>query len=168
MNSREYKMLIMGFGSSILTDDGVGLKIAEQLSKDLDSKLFDFKTENLISLETIEALTGYKKIIIIDAVSKSEERIGQVSKYLLQDFKSSLHLFNIHDLSIHHLKELANYLSCEITTDIFVVTINVKEKEEFSSSLSSDLNDKYSEIYSTINTIIEEVCLEKKCVCDAN
>ncbi len=168
MSSRENKMLVMGFGSSILTDDGIALKIVEQLSKDLASSLFDFKTENLISLETLETISGYKKIIIIDATSNTEEQIGQVNKYLLKDFKSSLHLFNIHDLSIHHLSELAGYLSCKISTDIIVITVNVKEKEEFSSSLSSDLNDKYVEIYSKINTMIEEVCLGKNCVCEAD
>jgi hypothetical protein len=66
------------------------------------------------------------------------------------------------------LSELASYLSCKISTDIIVITVNVKEKEEFSSSLSTDLNDKYIQIYSEINTMIEELCLKKNCFCNAN
>lgn len=163
MNSRSDKILIMGFGSSILTDDGVALKIVDQLKKDLDSGLFCFETDSLISLEAIEVLAGYKKIFLIDAVTKEKEIIGGLKYFDLKEFKSSVHLYNIHDLSIHQLKELANYLAFDITNDIKIITINIKEKEFFSSKLSLDLDGLFKQIYKKIAVFIKNDCIEEKC-----
>ena len=157
MCGRSNKILVMGFGSSILTDDGVALKIADHLKKKLPSKLFDFKEDNLISLEVMEELSDYKKIILIDAVANKDAPIGELKSAKLEDFKSSVHLYNIHDLSIHHLSELAKYLNYKISDDIQIITINIKEKEEFSASLSEELTLQFDTICSEIEMFLNKV-----------
>ena len=164
MTVRPAKILVMGFGSEILTDDGIAIKIIEQLLQEFNPELFEFKTDNLISLETVQALSGYKKIILIDAVTKNKEAYGQVNSSPLKYFKGSLHLNNIHDISIHQLNKIAKYLSLNISDDILVITVKIKENEFFSSSLSGDLNNKFKRIYKEIIETIRNYCLEEEWV----
>lgn len=147
----------MGFGSSILTDDGIALKIIDRLQEKLPLSLFDFKKDNLISLEVLEEISGYRKIILIDAMTDEEVPIGHLRNDRLEDFVSSIHLYNIHDLSIHHLNELAKYLNYEISSDIQIITINIMEKEEFSALLSEKLVQQFNEICVKVEKIVNGV-----------
>ena len=140
----------MGFGSEILTDDGVALKIVDDLKLSLNNDLFDFQKVNLISLETLNLLAGFKKICLVDAAKNKNESIGTVKYFQLADFQNSLHLINSHDLSLKHLINLGKLLSYSVTDNIQIITINVQEAEEFGHRFSKSLNFQYLKIYQEI------------------
>ncbi len=148
MDKRE-RTLIIGFGSEILTDDGIALKIIDELKLgEIDA--VDFESVNLIGLENIELFTFYHRVILLDATTNIELKIGDVNHYLLDDFQESLHLVNFHDLSIHQLIEFARMLKMDVSDNIHVITIRVSEVEAFGYQLSEPLNNKYSDIYKEV------------------
>jgi len=154
-NKKERQTLIIGFGSEILTDDGIALKIVKDLKLNLDNNLFDFREVNLISLETLNLLIDYKNIVFIDAVKNKTESLGEVNYYRLNNFNNSLHLFNSHDLTLQQLIELGRIFSAELTEDIQVVTININEFEEFGYELSNSMKSVYPNIYEQIFNLVK-------------
>jgi hydrogenase maturation protease len=157
---KSLRMLVVGFGSEILKDDGIALKIIDDLKLEADLDFVDFEEVNLISLETLELLLEYKVVILIDAALNNDQRVGTVNHYHLKDFKESLHLVNFHDLSINQLIEFAKTLKMAITDNIHIITIVVSEVEEFGFRLSEMVNEIYpviySEIYETMEVLIKE------------
>lgn len=149
-NQNQPNTLIMGFGSEILTDDGIAIKLVNLLKNDLNHQEVQFLDANLISLETLELLVGFKKIVLIDATQDKNSDIGELRFLKLDQFKNSLHLINFHDLSIHQLIEMAQVLEIPITDDILIITINVEETEAFEKNISESLQVIYSDIYSKI------------------
>ena len=154
------RMLVVGFGSEILMDDGIAVKIINDLKLEDDLNFIDFQEVNLISLETLELLLEYKVVVLIDASLNYDKRVGTVNHYHLKDFKESLHLVNFHDLSIHQLIEFAKTLKMAISDNIHIITIEVTEAEEFGIQLSEKVNELYPAIYrkicETIHVLIKE------------
>jgi hydrogenase maturation protease len=74
------KCAILGFGNPVRGDDAVGCQVIEKLQDKLkDHKahisLFDMGTSGF---EILFALPGHSKIIVVDAVLDSQDKIGQL------------------------------------------------------------------------------------------
>ena len=58
--------LVLGIGSPILSDDAVGLKIAQKLGEQKPGVEVEQTNEAAIAL--LDLITGYEKLIIIDSI----------------------------------------------------------------------------------------------------
>ena len=64
------KTLIIGLGNPILTDDGVGVKIAQQLESIIDLNAHPDLTITEASaggIRLMEVMLGYDRVVLIDA-----------------------------------------------------------------------------------------------------
>ncbi|NLW25048.1 MAG: hydrogenase maturation protease [Clostridia bacterium] len=61
------KFIVIGLGNPILTDDGVGNRIAQNLQK-LVSPEVEVVEASLAGFNLIDLVAGYEKAILIDAV----------------------------------------------------------------------------------------------------
>ncbi|MCZ8023797.1 MAG: hydrogenase maturation protease [Cyclobacteriaceae bacterium] len=72
---------IMGFGNPVRSDDAIGIYVIEQLRKELtersDISLFDMGTA---AFEVLFKLKGHDRIILVDAVVNSGEKVGTLYK----------------------------------------------------------------------------------------
>ncbi|MFN5556325.1 MAG: hydrogenase maturation protease [Chryseotalea sp.] len=72
---------IMGFGNPVRSDDAIGIYVIEQLRKELtersDISLFDMGTA---AFEVLFKLKGHDRIILVDAVINSGEKVGTLYK----------------------------------------------------------------------------------------
>jgi len=68
MQTKENKILILGMGNDILTDDGVGIKITKFLEKKYPLPNIIYDTLSLGGMEIIEYIRDFKMVIIIDAI----------------------------------------------------------------------------------------------------
>lgn len=64
----ENKILILGMGNDILTDDGIGIKITKVLEKKFPFPNIIYDTLSLGGLEIIEYIKDFKMVILIDAI----------------------------------------------------------------------------------------------------
>ena len=156
IHHKSERTLVIGFGSEILTDDGIALKIISDL-KHHNIQGVDFQTTNLISLEILALLPDYKSIVLIDATTNVNGYSGKVCHYLLKNFEESLHLLNFHDLSIHQMLEFAKAIKMSISDDIHIITIGVSEVEEFGDQLSETVSEQYPKIYNEVFREIEKI-----------
>jgi hydrogenase maturation protease len=71
----------MGFGNPVRSDDAIGIYVIEQLRKELtersDISLFDMGTA---AFEVLFKLKGHDRIILVDAVINSGEKVGTLYK----------------------------------------------------------------------------------------
>ena len=150
------KILVLGIGSEILKDDGIGPKLVKKLQNFLPSSHLDYATSMVGGMETIEIMKGYHKVIIIDGIRTGENMPGTVyyMKYPLN--RNTLHLSNAHDVSFDMSVKLARELEMPFPENICIIAIEVMEDREFGESLSEKLQEKYSEIFNSVANTIQE------------
>ncbi|MGB1449110.1 MAG: hydrogenase maturation protease [Flavobacteriaceae bacterium] len=75
------KTAIMGFGNPVRSDDAIGIYVIEQLKKIIgesdEISVFDMGTA---AFEVLFGLKGHRKIILVDAVTNSNEPVGTLFK----------------------------------------------------------------------------------------
>lgn len=84
------RSLILGLGNPNLSDDSVGIVVAERLKKRF--RTVDVLTTSLAGINILELLEGYDKLFLIGAVSSKDGKIGELQKS--KTGENSLHLFS--------------------------------------------------------------------------
>jgi hydrogenase maturation protease len=137
----ENSTLIIGLGNPILGDDGVGWVIAQNLKKKFESDpRFEFEFLSLGGLSLMERLTGYQKVILIDALSSGKHHKGEVVSFPLSEVPdlTSGHTSSAHDTSLRNALNLGRSMGIDLPKDenIIVIAIEADNVYDFSEDLS--------------------------------
>ena len=147
-------ILILGLGSEILRDDGIGPRLARDLRTHFTSKHFRFNTSTVGGLEIIDLIKGYQIVFIIDGMKSKESQPGEVYFMDTDHFKETLHLSNIHDASFHTALKLGSEIGAKIPKSIFIIGVGVEEDTEFGETFTHTLQDEYVNILKKIHQFI--------------
>jgi hydrogenase maturation protease len=158
------EILIFGIGNEILSDDAIGPKLVKDLEKKLAFPEADFITAALGGLEILEFIQGYQKVVIIDAIKTKGGIPGDVYLFNLDDFKETLHLSNLHDISFLNAIKLGDQLGFKMPDDIKIIAIEIIEDLIFSNDFTEPIQERYSEIYKEIEEFISEYSKESNSV----
>ncbi len=93
------KVLVLGVGNPILSDDGVGIHVARELKK---GEMPEVDVEELAAsgLELLDVVRGYDKVVIIDAIQTTNGRPGELHILEEKDFEKSIHGSSPHGINI--------------------------------------------------------------------
>jgi hydrogenase maturation protease len=93
------KVLVLGVGNPILSDDGVGIHVARELMR---RKLPGIDVEELAAsgLELLDVVRGYDKVIIVDAIQTTKGKPGELHILEEKDFEKSIHGSSPHGINI--------------------------------------------------------------------
>lgn len=93
------KVLVLGVGNPILSDDGVGIHVARELMK---RKLPGIDVEELAAsgLELLDVVRGYDKVVIIDAIQTTKGKPGDLHILEEKDFEKAIHGSSPHGINI--------------------------------------------------------------------
>lgn len=93
------KVLVLGVGNPILSDDGVGIHVARELKK---RSIPGVDVEELAAsgLELLDVVRGYDKVVIIDAIQTTKGRPGELYVLEEKDFEKSIHGSSPHGINI--------------------------------------------------------------------
>jgi hydrogenase maturation protease len=149
--------LILGVGNEILKDDGIGPKIVSRLVGEYPASNFDYQTASLGGLELVELIRGYQRVILIDAINTGQGQVGDVSFFTPQDFKETLHLSNLHDVSFLQALELGKHINIPIPADIIIIAIEIREDKVFGEEFTPELQNRYEQIYQSIKQFLESI-----------
>ena len=133
--------LIIGLGNPILGDDGVGWVVAQNLKSHYCSDpALEFEFLSLGGLSLMERLTGYQKVILIDALSSGKHQKGKVVSFPLSDVPdlTSGHTSSAHDTSLRNALSLGRSMGIDLPKDedITIIAIEADNVYDFSEELS--------------------------------
>ena len=146
------KPLILGMGSPILSDDGIGLYVADCLQDRFHG--VDVVTTAMAGLNVLDILEGYDKVFLIDAVTSRNGNIGDLKK--LTSEEGTLHLFSSHGINFFELLQLGKEMGLHLPEIGAVYGIEIGDRVEFSEHLTSTMKGKVSDI---IKRISEDIAL---------
>ena len=93
------KVLVLGVGNPILSDDGIGIHVARELKK---HRIPGIVVEELAAsgLEFLDVVRGYDKVVIIDAIQTTNGKPGELHILEENDFERSIHGSSPHGINI--------------------------------------------------------------------
>jgi len=138
--------LILGIGNNILTDDGIGFRLVGDLKKMINNPDIHYETACCGGLEIIEYIKDFKQVVFIDAIRTSEGKPGDVFYFIPSDFRETLHLSSLHDLSFLTALKLGNTLNLGLPDDLHIIAVEIIEDMEFNEEFTPQLREKYPEI----------------------
>ncbi|MBA7598205.1 MAG: hydrogenase maturation protease [Candidatus Cloacimonadota bacterium] len=135
------KLLFLGLGNPILSDDAVGIRVVDKIKSIMgDSNGIDFVTGSMAGLRILDVIQGYDELVIVDAIEKGGEP-GTLYKIPIEDLESTLHLTSLHSINLVTAIELGRKMSLKIPKRISIYGIEVKDVVKFSEKMTPEVEE---------------------------
>lgn len=131
------RTLVLGLGNPILTDDGVGIHVVRAAAAQYaPADAVTFAEASVGGLRLLDALAGYERVILVDAIQTSGGRSGDVYQLAASDLLASLHSGSTHDMSLNTALDLGRRLGMKLPGDgdIVILAVEVEDVLTFSDS----------------------------------
>ena len=136
------KTIVIGLGNPILSDDGVGWKVAQKVSDQLSVTSgqlpIDVEFASLGGLSLMERMVGFERAILIDAMETAQGQVGSVRVIPLEALPnpSAGHSASTHDTSLLTALQTARTMGLRVPHCVDVVAIESNNVYDFSEELS--------------------------------
>ena len=133
------KTLIIGLGNPILGDDGVGWKVAMEVSLVSGGwSSVEVDTAALGGLSLMERLLGYERVVLVDSMETGQNPVGSVQVFPLASLSDPMagHSASTHDTSLMTALQTAKQIGASIPTRVDVVAIEAQNVYDFSEELT--------------------------------
>lgn len=143
--------LILGIGNPILTDDGIGIKIAQKVKgKNHELEVVEASEAGIALLDLI---VGYDKLIIIDSIKTGQGNLGELYKLELEDLNPATDFSSSHGIDIATAFEVGKGLGCQMPQSVSIYAIEIKDNTTFGEECTEELEKRIPQI---TKQIIEE------------
>jgi len=141
--------LVLGLGNPILTDDGVGVRVAEAVrdALPLDTSI-EVGEASVGGLELMERLLGYERVVLIDALHNPAQQPpagqhpaaspgrnpGVIHRLTLDDLRTishTQHSASAHDTSLVTALDMAERMGFAVPTEFIIYAIEVENIIDF-------------------------------------
>jgi hydrogenase maturation protease len=151
------KNLILGIGSEILSDDGIGPRMVAEMKPALAERGIEFKTSLTGGMDLLDLIVGYGRVIIIDSIKTPGGKPGSVYHFSSGQFMETSHISSFHDLSFTATLQLGRKMEMDLPDQIDVIAIEIADDMTFSSDLSPLLQKKYLQVRQEVMRIAEDL-----------
>jgi len=128
------KILVLGLGNELLSDDGVGILTARRLRVELGGQA-DVVESSLSGISLIELFAGHQKAVVIDAVRTGRHPVGSLLEFTPDDLGHVL-APSPHYSGLPEILALARQLEVEFPEEIKIYAVETADVTTIGGSLS--------------------------------
>lgn len=139
-------ILVIGLGNPILGDDGVGWLVAERIRAaleggDLEDQAIEIDSLALGGLSLMERMIGYRRVIIIDALTTHQNPNGTLYKVPLESLPdlSAGHMTAAHDTSLQTALQMGRSMGARLPEEIMIIGVEAEKVYDFTEDLSPEV-----------------------------
>jgi hydrogenase maturation protease len=130
------RLLVLGLGNDLLSDDAAGLHVAARLRERLAGlEGVDFIESGEMGLSLLDLLTGYASVLLIDAVQTGEVPPGSLVEVDEEKLRT-LPEMSPHFLGVGEVLELGRMIGLTMPTRLAVYAIEVCDARTVGTTLS--------------------------------
>ncbi len=148
------KTLVLGTGNPILSDDGVGIKVAHEVGEKLNDPQITVAATSEAGLSLLDSIVGYDKVIIIDAIQTKEGNIGQIYRMGPEDFSLTKHFSSPHQINLVTALELGKMLGLAMPQKITIFAVEARDIASFSEKCTPEVERAIPE---AVKMVLEEL-----------
>ena len=131
------KTLILGVGNPILTDDAVGIRIAQELKQEIPDLEVGEASEAGIAL--LEHVAGYDKLVIIDSIRTEKGKPGELYKLGLEDLKPTMDFSSSHGIGIATAFKLGEGLGYRMPKHVSIYAVEIRDNTTFGEKCTEEV-----------------------------
>ena len=130
------KTLVLGLGNTILTDDGVGIRVAQKIKE--KCKNIDISEASAAGFRVIDEIIGYDKLILIDSIKTGKVKSGKLHKFTFEEFKKTLHHAQPHDISLFEAFGIIKH-GDKLPSEIEIYAVEVSDTSTLSETCTMEV-----------------------------
>lgn len=152
---RAMKTLIMGMGNAIITDDGIGIKVAERLKEELKGyQNITVTGTSLSGLSLLDLVAGYERVIVVDSVQTQGGKPGAIYRMIPSDLDIARNSTTLHDVGLLTALELGQRLDMDMPCEVIIFSIETEDVVTFSEECTPEVEKAIPVV---VGLILEEV-----------
>jgi len=148
------KTLVLGLGNLILSDDGAGIRVAQEVGKQLNDPQITVSETSAAGLSLLDSIVGYDKVIIIDAIQTKKGQAGQIYRMKAEDFSFAKHFSSPHQTTLVTALELGKMLGLVMPQKITIFAVEAKDIASFSEKCTPEVERAIPE---AVKMVLEEL-----------
>jgi hydrogenase maturation protease len=135
------KTLVLGLGNPILTDDGIGIHVVQEMATRPLPNNVTCAEASLGGLRLLEIVAGYERLILVDAIQTADGRPGDIYRLSGNDLRASLHAGSTHDLSFSGALRLGRGMGLALpdNENILILAIEVVDVLTFGEECTPEV-----------------------------
>jgi hydrogenase maturation protease len=148
------KIFIVGVGSILMGDDGIGMRVIDELEKETLPDEVELHGADISGLDMLKYVEGYERVIIIDAANMSLAP-GEIRVFTPEEIEpaSFNDKFSTHGMGLLETLTLAGTLGMKCK---FVIVGVQPKNVDYNLELSTVIENKIPEIIKTVKDIIAQ------------
>lgn len=135
------RTLVLGIGNPILSDDSVGIKVAQEVGRKVSDPQVTVAETSLAGLTLLDSIVGYDKVIIIDAIQTKEGEAGRIYRMGTADFSCTKHYSSPHQINLVTALELGKMLNLPVPQEITVFAVETEDITSFSEECTPKVEE---------------------------
>jgi hydrogenase maturation protease len=148
------KTLVLGLGNPILSDDGVGIRVAQEVREKLNDPQVTVAETSGAGLSLLDSIVGYDKVILIDAIQTKEGQAGQVYRMGTEDFPSAKYFPSPHQINLLTALELGKILNLAMPQEITIFAVEARDITSFSEKCTPEVEKAIPEV---VKMVLEDL-----------
>ena len=125
------KTLILGIGNPVRCDDGVGIRVAQEVSKRVGDPQITVAEACHGGLFILDAVLGYDRVLLIDSIQTKGGTPGEVYRLRPSDLSFARHLSSPHQVNFITALELGKALDLPMPERIDIIAVEAGEVTSF-------------------------------------
>lgn len=143
---REHRVLVLGLGNDLLTDDAVGLEVARRALSELEpGEPITVEETVEMGVALLDLMAGYQAVVLVDAVQTGRAPIGHVHELRVEDL-GLVPSASPHFLGVGEVLALGRTLGYEMPCSVEILAIEVSDP----FTLSTHMTDAVREVVESV------------------
>jgi hydrogenase maturation protease len=136
----EQRVLILGVGNTLLSDDGVGVFAARRARELVEpDEPIDIKEAELAGFALVDLLSGYESAVIVDALHGTGGQPGEVVALHMGNFAATTHLVTGHQIDLPTAIRLGEEMGRSVPQKIKIVGIQIADDRTLSEECTPEV-----------------------------
>lgn len=144
---------VIGLGNEYLSDDGLGILAVRQVADRLKNSGIAFQELSIGGLELLDHLVGFKRCIIIDAISTGACPPGTIHRFVRNPGNEAVTISSSHQLDLTQVLTLGRLLGADVPETVTVYGIEAGDITTFRSRPTP-------EIARSLPALVDAICTE--------
>lgn len=160
------RTLVIGLGNPILGDDGVGVYAARLLKRVLPPHAAVDVLELAVGgLELMEAMIGYERVILLDALWSPNGEVGRVVEFHAGYLPDTMHSASAHDADLPTALRVGRQLGARLPADenIHIIAVKAQQVLTFSQALTPAVAEAIPKVVQRVLDLLGYVPIVDPC-----
>jgi len=125
------RVLLLGIGNTILTDDGVGIHAVRLVKEDAEKAGVVVEEAEVAGFALLDILTGFDALVVVDAIRLPDREPGELVVIDGESMPPSLHLVAAHQVDLPTAIALGRDVGAHMPTEVRVVGVQIEDDRTF-------------------------------------